>query len=91
MADPIGRRLACAAVVYWETDPNGPRVSRLVVDVTLPPLEDEGAPLPAEPSEAAAALAGWIADHPIPPRAPFGTPRRSEPVVVTTAQWEVAA
>ena len=39
MPDPILRRCEASATVYWEVTPEGPAVSRLVVDCPLPVLE----------------------------------------------------
>lgn len=91
MYEPVLRRVACAATVYWEMDPAGPRVARLVVDVPLPPLEDPEEPAERVTQAAAHALARWMSEHPIPPQPPADPlPGAWEPSTSYGA-WEVAA
>jgi hypothetical protein len=91
MSDPVFRRIACDAVVYWEMDPAGPRVARLIVDCPLPMLEGEAEQQIEELEAATAALERWMEAHPIRQGPPYGTPRPAQPVVIETAQWEAAA
>lgn len=91
MADPVFRRIACDAVVYWEMDPAGPRVARLIVDCPLPMLEAEMQQQTEELEDATSALERWMEEHPLPPPPPPGPDRRPAPAVIETAQWEAAA
>jgi hypothetical protein len=91
MSDPVFRRIACDAVVYWEMDPAGPRVARLIVDCPLPLLEGVAAEQIEELEAATAALERWLDRHPAPAAPPDPAPPASQPVVIETAQWEASA
>lgn len=91
MRDPILHRVACAATVYWEMDPAGPRVARLIVDCPLPVLEAPADELEADPAEAAQALTDWMQRHPIRPQEPIPpAPPAWEPST-SYCTWEAAA
>lgn len=91
MSDPVLRRVACAATVYWEMDPAGPRVARLIVDCPLPLLEDDDPAAAVVVADANAALARWKNEHPVlHPAAPVEPPKGWEPSTSYGA-WEVAA
>ena len=90
MTDPVWRRVDCAATVYWEMDPGGPRVARVVIDLPLPPLEDPDHPAELVDAAAAAALSRWMLKDPYPPRPP-AAPLVPDPNTARNhGAWEVA-
>lgn len=91
MPDPVLRRIACAAVVYWEMDPDGPKVSRLIVDVPIPLLEGPQAEDEEVLAEASAALARWLKSHRVPPNHPAAEPVPPYEASTSYGAWEVAA
>jgi hypothetical protein len=91
MRDPILRRVACAATVYWEMDPAGPRVARLVVDCPLPLLEDDDPHDAVVVADASLALARWNKDHPVSHPAATGAAPLGWESSTSYGAWEVQA